>query len=49
MSANKPEDPRDAARRKRNLAIAVGVGLFMALIYVVTIVKLGIASHRAAG
>ena len=49
MSANKPEDPRDAARRKRNLAIAVGVGLFMALIYVVTIVKLGIASHRPAG
>jgi len=32
VSANKPEDPRDAARRKRNLAIAVGVGLFMALI-----------------
>ncbi len=49
MSAKKPEDPRDAARRKRNVAIAVGVGLFMALIYVVTIVKLGVASHHPAG
>ena len=49
MSANKPDDPRDAARRKRNIAIAVGVGLFMAMIYVVTIVKLGIASHHPAG
>ena len=49
MSANQPKDPREAARRKRNLAIAVGVGLFMALIYVVTIVKLGIASHHPAG
>ncbi|BDV39603.1 hypothetical protein [Methylocystis bryophila] len=46
---SKPEDPREAAKRKRNLAIAVGVGLFMALIYVVTIVKLGIASHHPAG
>ena len=49
MSPNKPEDPRDAARRKRNVAIAVGVGLFMALIYVVTIVKLGVASRHPAG
>ena len=49
MSPNKPEDPHEAARRKRNLAIAAGVGLFIALIYVVTIVKLGIASHRPAG
>ena len=49
MSANKPEDPRDAAQRKRNIAIAAGVGLFIALIYVVTIVKLGVASHHPAG
>ncbi len=49
MSERKPEDPREAARRKRNVAIAVGVGLFMALIYVVTIVKLGIASRHPAG
>lgn len=46
---SRSEDPREAAKRKRNLAIAVGVGLFMALIYVVTIVKLGIASHHPAG
>ncbi len=49
MSANKPEDGRDAAKRKRNIAIAAGVGLFMAVIYVVTIVKLGIASHHPTG
>jgi capsular polysaccharide biosynthesis protein len=49
VSASKPEDPRDAARRKRNIAIALGVGLFMAMIYVVTIVKLGVASRHPAG
>ena len=49
MSSNKPEDPRDAAKRKRNIAIAAGVGLFIAVIYVVTIVKLGIASRHPAG
>ena len=42
------EDPREAARRKRNFAIALGVGLFMAIIYAVTIVKLGfVAKHPA--
>jgi hypothetical protein len=49
VSANNSDDPREAARRKRNIAIAVGVALFIALIYVVTIVKLGIASHHPAG
>jgi hypothetical protein len=49
VSANGPEDPRDAAKRKRNLAIALGVGLFIVVIYVVTIVKLGIASHHPQG
>jgi len=49
VSANKPEDPREAAKRKRNWAIAAGVGLFIALIYVVTLVKLGVASHHPAG
>ena len=49
MSADKPEDPREAAKRKRNIAIAAGVGLFIALIYVVTIVKLGLASRHPAG
>jgi hypothetical protein len=49
VNANKPEDPREAAKRKRNVAIAAGVGLFIALIYVVTIVKLGLASRHPAG
>jgi hypothetical protein len=37
---------QEAGRRKRNVAIGVAIALFMALFYVVTIVKLGGAVAR---
>jgi len=36
---------RERSKRARNLAIGLAVGLFMTLIYVVTLVKLGNAAH----
>jgi len=42
MSDPNREDPAAAkARRGRNIAIAVGLVAFVALVYVVTIVRLG--------
>jgi hypothetical protein len=41
----KMTDAQQRSRRARNVALAVAIGLFMALIYVVTLVKLGTAAH----
>lgn len=57
MNEEKPEKPKEEtgivlteqqqrSRRARNVAIGVAVALFIALIYFVTIVKLGHMSAR---
>ena len=38
---NRESDAAARARRGRNIAIAVGLVLFVALVYVVTVVRLG--------
>lgn len=39
----KPTEAQQKARRSRNIAIAVALGVFVVLVYVVSIVKLGSA------
>lgn len=39
----KPTEVQQKARRSRNVAIAVGLAVFVVLVYVVSIIKLGSA------